>query len=185
MNFIPQKLDGVYLIETDRKQDERGWFSRTWCKEEFTKIGHTGEWLQHNHTLTTEKGSIRGMHYQLLPFTEIKLVRCIVGRVYDVIVDIRKNSPTYLKYLGIELSSLNGSMLYIPHGFAHGFQTLEPNCEMLYCHSATYEPGFEGGLLFSDPALMIEWPLAPTIISERDKSHPLIDNTFKGLIFNI
>jgi dTDP-4-dehydrorhamnose 3,5-epimerase len=100
-----------------------------------------------------------------------------------VIVDIRKNSPTYLKYLGIELSSLNGSMLYIPQGFAHGFQTLEPDCEMLYCHSSAYEPGFEGGLLFSDPALQIEWPLAPTIISERDKNHPLIDNTFKGLIF--
>jgi dTDP-4-dehydrorhamnose 3,5-epimerase len=185
MKFIPQYLGGSYLIETERKKDDRGWFTRTWCKDEFSQIGHTAEWVQHNHTLTIEKGSLRGLHYQLLPFAETKLVRCVVGSVYDVIVDIRKDSPTYLQYLGVELSSSNGRMLYIPEGFAHGFQTLEPNCEMLYCHSAAYKPGFEGGLHFSDPSLKIQWPLEPTIISDRDKTHPFIDNTFQGLIINI
>ncbi|SEN16453.1 dTDP-4-dehydrorhamnose 3,5-epimerase [Niastella yeongjuensis] len=121
------------------------------------------------------------MHFQLPPHSEIKMVRCIAGQVLDVIVDLRKDSPTFLQWNSVELSAENRNMLYIPEGFAHGFQTLTDNCELLYHHTALYKPGAEGGLRFNDPRLGINWPITPTVISERDHNHTLVDNFFEGI----
>lgn len=167
MIFTPTKLSGSFTIDLKPFNDNRGWFSRTYCKQTFEQIGHHAEWVQMNHSVTFKKGTIRGMHYQLPPFSEIKMVRCIVGSIYDVIVDIRANSPTYLQWFGAELSAENKKMMYIPEGFAHGFQTLTDNCELIYHHSNFYTPNSEGGLRFNDKKININWPLAVTEISER------------------
>lgn len=174
MIFAPTPLNGSYIITLSPKGDKRGWFMRSFCKKEFEAIEHTKEWVQMNHSFTAAKGAIRGMHFQMAPYGEIKMVRCIVGAVFDVIVDLRKDSPTYLKWFGIELSAENKKCLYIPEGFAHGFQTLTDNTELLYHHSEFYEPGYESGILYNDPKINIQWPLPVTEISERDKSHPLL-----------
>jgi len=181
MIFNLTKLVGAFTIDVHPSQDSRGWFARTFCKNEFKKIGHTGEWLQLNHSFTRELGTIRGMHFQLAPHREIKLVRCIAGSVFDVIIDLRKESPTFLKWFGLELSAMNRKMIYIPEGFAHGFQTLTDNAELIYHHSQFYEPGCEGGIRYNDPAIAIEWPSKLTNISERDEQHPLLTNQFKGI----
>lgn len=181
MIFTPTNLSGSFIIELKPFSDNRGWFSRTYCKQTFEQIGHHSEWVQMNHSVTFKKGTIRGMHYQLPPFSEIKMVRCIVGSIYDVIVDIRASSPTYLQWFGTELSAENKKMMYIPEGFAHGFQTLTDDCELIYHHSNFYTPNSEGGLKFNDKSINIDWPLAVTEISERDNSHPLIDANFKGI----
>ena len=181
MIFTPTKLAGSYVIELTPFSDSRGWFARTFCKKEFEQIGHEKEWVQMNHSATYTKGSIRGMHYQVAPFKEIKMVRCIAGKVLDVIVDLRKDSPTFLQWTGIELSAENKKMLYIPEGFAHGFQTLEDNCELIYHHTSFYAPGAEGGICYNEPAIAIQWPQAVAGVSERDKGHPLIDTNFKGI----
>lgn len=181
MKFTETLLKGSYSIELNAFTDDRGWFARTYCKNEFATIGHTAEWVQMNHSFTKDKGAIRGMHYQLPPFSEIKMVRCIAGAVFDVIVDMRKESPTFLQWYGTELSAANRKMLYIPEGFAHGFQTLQNDCELIYHHSQFYTPGAEGGIKFDDPKLNIRWPLPVTNISERDNRHPLLDENFKGI----
>ncbi len=181
MIFTPSELQGVFFISLQPVGDNRGWFSRTYCKNEFAAIGHTKEWVQMNHSFTAKKSTIRGMHYQLPPFSEIKMVRCIAGAVLDVVVDLRKDSPTFLQHAQLELSAQNKQMIYIPEGFAHGFQCLEDNCELIYHHSAFYTPGAEGGIRFDDPMTGIKWPLNPTEISDRDRSHPLLDNNFKGI----
>ena len=181
MKFDPTFLTGVYVIELDPIIDERGWFARTYCKKEFNKIGHEGEWVQLNHSFTSRKGTVRGMHYQLPPFSEIKMVRCIVGAVFDVVVDLREGSPTFLKWFGVELSADNKKMIYIPVGFAHGFQTLSDDAELIYHHSQFYEPNVEGGIRYNDQQINIEWPQPLTNISERDRDHPLLDNNFKGI----
>ncbi len=181
MIFTPTILPGSYTIDLSPVSDSRGWFARTYCKNEFAQIGHTKEWVQINHSFTAAPGSIRGMHYQLPPFTEIKMLRCIAGAVYDVIVDIRKDSPTFLRWFGTELSSANKKMLYIPAGFAHGFQTLRADSELIYHHSELYTPGAEAGLRYNDPALGIQWPLPTTELSERDKQHPLLNANFTGI----
>ena len=181
MTFTETVLKGSYVIELDTFTDDRGWFARTYCKNEFSTIGHTSEWVQMNHSFTKQQGAIRGMHYQLPPFSEIKMVRCIAGAVFDVIIDLRKGSPTFLKWFGTELSAENKKMLYIPEGFAHGFQTLRNDCELIYHHSQFYTPGAEGGIKFNDPKINISWPLPVTNISERDNQHPLLDENFKGL----
>ena len=181
MIFTETLLKGSYVIELNSFTDDRGWFARTYCKNEFAAIGHTAEWVQMNHSFTKDKGAIRGMHYQLPPFSEIKMVRCIAGAVNDVIIDLRKNSPTFLQWFAVELSAQNKKMLYIPEGFAHGFQTLQNDCELIYHHSQFYTPGAEGGIQFDDPKLNISWPLPVTNISERDNRHPLLDENFKGL----
>jgi len=179
MIFIPTHLKGSYVIELSPITDSRGWFVRTWCKKEFAGIGHTKEWVQMNHSFTKTKGAIRGMHFQLAPHEEIKMVRCIAGGVFDVIIDVRKDSSTYLQWYGTELTAANKKMLYIPAGFAHGFQTLEENTELIYHHSEYYTPGSEAGIKFNDKAVNIKWPLQITDISERDNSHPPIDSNFK------
>ena len=169
------------MIDLNPFTDLRGWFARTYCKNEFLAIGHTKEWVQMNHSATFVKGSIRGMHYQLPPFSEIKLVRCISGKVFDVIVDLRAGSPTFLQWFGEELSAKNKKMLYIPEGFAHGFQTLTKDCELIYHHSAFYKPNVEGGLRFDDARIGIEWKLPVTEMSERDRGHVYLDEGFKGI----
>ena len=181
MIFTETLLKGSFTVDLQPIEDERGWFARTYCKNEFAAIGHTKEWVQLNHSFTSKKGTIRGMHYQLQPFSEIKLVRCIAGAVYDVIIDLRKDSATYLQYFGVELSSSNKKMIYIPEGFAHGFQALTDDCELLYHHSQFYLPGVEGGIKYDDAAINIKWPIANRMVSAKDNQHKLIDFNFKGL----
>jgi len=181
MTFSPTPLKGSYIINLTPFSDERGWFARTYCENEFREIGHAEKWVQMNHSCTTKKGTVRGMHYQLPPFREIKMVRCIRGKVFDVIIDIRKDSATFLQWFGVELSPEAMNMLYIPVGFAHGFQTLSDNSEMLYHHSEFYTPGAEGGIKYNDPAVNIKWPLEVTSISERDLNHPGLTEKFKGI----
>ena len=181
MIFTETTLQGSYTIELEPFMDERGWFARYFCKDEFMQIGHTREWLQMNHSTTNKKGSIRGMHYQLSPFSEIKLVRCIAGSVFDVIVDLRRDSKTFLQWFGAELSSSNKKMMYIPEGFAHGFQCLTDNCELLYHHTEYYKPGVEAGIKYDDSKISVAWPLPVTMISERDRSHAYLTENFKGI----
>ncbi len=181
MIFTETKTQGSYTIELEPFIDERGWFARYFCMDEFSQIGHTNEWLQMNHSCTYKKGSLRGMHYQLPPFGETKLVRCIAGSVYDVIIDIRKDSSTFMQWFGAELSLANKKMMYIPEGFAHGFQCLTDDCELLYHHTEYYKPNVEGGIKYNDAGVGIQWPLNVTVISERDKSHPYLSENFKGI----
>jgi len=181
MTFTPSPLAGAYLVDLQPHRDDRGWFARYYCKKEFEAIGQMKEWVQMNQSVSYARGTLRGMHFQYPPFRETKLVRCIGGAVYDVIVDLRQGSPTFLHSFGTELSAVNNRMLYIPEGFAHGFQTLAENSALLYHHTEFYTPGAEGGLRYDDPALGINWPLAVTVISERDSGHPYVDKNFKGI----
>jgi dTDP-4-dehydrorhamnose 3,5-epimerase len=181
MIFNATPLAGAWLIDLEPYSDQRGWFARYYCKNEFEKIGHTKEWLQLNHSASYARGTLRGMHFQLPPYREIKMVRCIAGAIFDVIIDLRRDSPTFLQWFGAELSASNRRMLYIPEGFAHGFQTLEPDTELLYHHTEFYTPGAEGGYRYDDPAFSIVWPLPVAVISDRDLAHSLIDKNFKGI----
>ncbi len=181
MIFNPTTLTGSYIIDLEPRSDERGWFARYYCKEEFQQIGHTKEWVQMNHSVTNKKGSIRGMHFQVNPYKEIKMLRCIAGSVYDVIIDLRIGSDTFLQWMGVELSAANKKMLYIPEGFAHGFQCLEDNCELIYHHSEFYQPGAEAGIRYNDPLVNIKWPLPLAVISPRDDQHSFLNENFKGI----
>jgi len=181
MKFTSTNIKGVYVIDLNPVEDNRGWFMRTYCKNEFAEIGHDKEWVQLNHSFTRRKGTIRGMHYQVPPYGEIKLVRCIAGTVMDVAVDLRRGSATYLNWVSVELSEKNKRMIYIPEGFAHGFQTLANDCELLYHHTAFYIPGSEAGIRYDDPTINIDWPLPPGDISDRDLSHLLLTESFKGI----
>ena len=183
MIFTETSLPGSYIIEMVPFTDDRGWFARMFCKKEFAAIGHSKEWVQINHSYTAHKGVIRGMHFQKPPYTEIKLVHCITGTIFDVIIDVRQGSPTFLHWFGVELSRGNKKMLYIPEGFAHGFQTLEDHCELLYCHSNFYTPGYEGAILFNDPKIKINWPMEATYLSDKDKQITLVNEDFKGIKF--
>ncbi|HVS97173.1 MAG TPA: dTDP-4-dehydrorhamnose 3,5-epimerase [Puia sp.] len=181
MIFHPTPLEGSYVVELTPFGDERGWFARWYCKDEFAAIGHSKEWVQMNHSYTRQKGAVRGMHYQVPPYREIKLVRCIAGRVFDVIVDVRNGSPSFLQYAAVELSAENKRMLYIPEGFAHGFQVLEDESELIYLHTELYRPGAEGGIRYDDPVVGIDWPLGVTMLSDRDAGHPFISDNFNGI----
>lgn len=181
MTFTETPLAGAYLVTLAPRSDSRGWFMRTYDEQRFRQIGHTADWVQMNHSLTNQAGAVRGMHFQYPPFAEVKLVRCISGRVFDVIIDLRTGSPTFLHWFGAELSATNGQMLYIPEGLAHGFQTLTDNCQLLYCHSAYYTPEHEGAVRYDDPAIRIQWPLPVTDLSARDATHPLLDDQFIGI----
>ena len=180
MKFLPTILNGSFTIQLDPINDERGWFARYFCKKEFSTIGHEKEWVQMNHSFSLKKGTLRGMHFQKPPHSEVKLVRCIQGSVFDVIIDLRKDSPTFLKWVGTELSAENKLMMYIPEGFAHGFQTLEDNSGLLYMHTAYYSPEAESGLRYNDPQVNISWPLEISEISMRDNNHDLLEK-FNGL----
>lgn len=181
MKFIEAPLAGAYVIEPEQFMDERGLFARTFCQKEFAKIGFDKQIVQINHSLTRRKGAIRGMHYQRPPACEIKIIRCVQGAVYDLMVDLRAGSATFLKWHGVELSKENMRMVYIPEGFAHGFQSITNNAELIYHHSAFYIPEYECGLRFDDPSLAIAWPLKVSRISERDKNYPLLNEDFAGV----
>ena len=181
MKFTATPLAGSFIVDLDLFSDDRGWFVRTFCKKEFEQIGHNKEWVQLNHSFTKNKGSLRGMHFQFPPHSEIKMVRCIAGAVYDVIIDIRQGSPTFLQWFGTELSAANKKMMYIPEGFAHGFQTLTGNCELIYHHTSFYTPGAEGGIRYDDTRVGIKWKEPIVEISARDKEHPYLDHSFKGI----
>jgi len=181
MKFVETPLAGAYTVELEPFLDERGLFARTFCQKEFARIGFDKQIVQINQSITTQKGTIRGMHYQHPPVCEIKIVRCIRGAVFDVMVDLRAGSSTFLQWYGMELSKDNMRLLYIPEGFGHGFQALTDNAELIYFVSTFYSPVHERGLKYDDPALSIDWPLPTSIISAKDKSYPLIDNNFKGI----
>ena len=174
MIFTPTPLAGCFVVTPKVLGDHRGWFMRTFCKNSFAEIGHQKEWVQMNQSYTAKKGTVRGMHFQLPPYEEIKLVRCIAGAAYAIAVDLRKNSATYLQWFGTEISAQNRQMLYIPEGCAHGFQALTDDVELVYCHSGFYTPEAESGLRYNDPKLNIRWPMDPIELSERDKKHPLL-----------
>jgi len=184
MVFRENKLSGSYTIELTPFQDDRGWFARTFCENEFSQIGFDKKWVQINHSFTKNRGSVRGLHYQVPPFSETRLVRCISGAVFDVIVDLRKDSKTKFQWFGLELSAANRKMMFIPEGFAHGFQCLSDDCELTYHHTNFYNPEFEGGFKYDDPILGIKWPDKITFASERDTNLPYIDPNFEGLKFN-
>ena len=181
MTFAETPLSGAYLVALAPRQDNRGWFVRTFDKTAFAEIGFLDSWTQMNQSMTHQAGAVRGMHFQHPPHAEVKLVRCVAGRVFDVIVDLRAGSPTFLRWFGAELSADNRQMLFIPKGFAHGFQTLTPDCQLIYCHSTDYAPDFEGAVRYNDPRVGITWPLPVTDLSERDANHPFLDDHFAGL----
>jgi dTDP-4-dehydrorhamnose 3,5-epimerase len=181
MIFKETKLKGVYIIEIELMEDERGFFARSFCVKEFKEYGLNPNIAQCNISYNKKKGTLRGMHYQVAPYEETKLVRCTMGAIYDVIVDLRTDSLTFKQWIAVELTQENRRLLYVPEGFAHGFQTLTDNAELIYYHSAFYSPEYERGLRFDDPALAINWPLPAGAISPKDQSYPLIDNNFKGI----
>lgn len=181
MQFESTKLKGAYKVLPELREDARGFFFRSYCAKAFEAIDHHKPWVQMNHSMTLHRGAVRGMHYQTGQAREIKLVRCIRGRVWDVAVDLRADSPTFLQWEAVELSEENKLMYYIPEGFAHGFQCLTDRCELLYCHSEFYQPQCEAGLRYNDPRLAIAWPLAVVQVSDRDASHPLLNEDFKGI----
>lgn len=181
MIFQETALEGAYIIDLKPFTDDRGLFARTFCQREFAKIGHHKAFVQFNHSRSNYKGTLRGMHFQKPPSAEIKLIRCIRGSVFDVIVDLRPSSPTFLQYVAVELSEQNMRMMYVPEGFAHGFQTLEDYTELIYHHTAFYAPNHDGGMRYNDPRVNIQWPLTVTSISEKDKNYPLLSDTYEGI----
>ena len=174
-------LPGLMRVERQRIEDERGFLSRLFCAEELAAAGWPGPVVQINHTCTRQAGTVRGLHYQKPPHAEIKLVSCVRGRVWDVAVDLRPDSPTFLRWHAEELGADNRYALLIPQGFAHGFQVLSEEAELLYCHSSAYAPQAEAGLRPQDARLSIVWPLPVRGLSARDAGHPLIDACFEGV----
>jgi len=180
-DFHPKPLKGLWVVQRKPIADERGFFCRFFCAEEFQTAGLKKSIAQINHTYTEKKGAVRGLHFQYPPHAEFKIVSCLHGEVYDVAVDIRKDSPTFLHWHGEILSAANQRSLLIPEGFAHGFQTLAENCELLYLHSEAFHPQAEGALHVLEPRVGIVWPIAVAELSERDRSHSFIDLDFEGI----
>jgi dTDP-4-dehydrorhamnose 3,5-epimerase len=172
LTFSETVLKGAFVIEPERREDFRGFFARTFCEAEFAKYGLNTRVVQSSISFSQQKGTLRGMHYQAAPFEETKLVRCTMGSIHDVIIDLRAESPTYKRSVGVELSAQNRKALYIPRGFAHGFQTLEDNCEILYQMSVEYSPDHARGVRWNDPAFGIEWPPAERVMNDRDRTYP-------------
>jgi dTDP-4-dehydrorhamnose 3,5-epimerase len=168
MIFEETQLQGAYILGLDKLKDERGFFARAWCQKEFREHGLNSRIAQANLSYSAKKGTLRGMHYQNSPYEETKLIRCISGAIYDVIIDLRPESPTYRKWTGVELTSKNRKMLFVPEGFAHGFQSLEDHAEVFYQVSQFYTPGAESGVRYNDPEFAISWPLKVSVISEKD-----------------
>lgn len=172
MEFRQIGLDGAYVIELDKHRDDRGFFARTWCEREFREHGLDTRIVQCSISSNRKKGTLRGMHFQIPPFAETKIVRCTKGALFDVIVDLRPESPTFMQWFGAELTSAHGTMLYIPSGFAHGFQTLEDDTELFYQMSEFHSPAHARGFRWDDVAFAIQWPVAVKTISERDRTFP-------------
>ncbi|MEA2018523.1 MAG: dTDP-4-dehydrorhamnose 3,5-epimerase family protein [Campylobacterota bacterium] len=181
LNIINTYLDGLNIIEPNIYEDERGEFGRVFCEDELSYIFKENNIKQVNHSITHKKGSVRGLHFQYSPNCEIKLIKCIKGKIIDIVVDIRKDSITFLKSFSVELSAENKKMILIPKGFAHGFQTIEDDTELIYFHSEIYSPENEGAISIFDPKLDIIFPLKVSDISDKDKSHKYLDNYFKGI----
>jgi dTDP-4-dehydrorhamnose 3,5-epimerase len=175
MRFTETPLPGAYLIDLDKRTDERGFFARVFSIEEFAEAGLETQFVHMNNSLSIPQGTLRGLHYQLAPKQEVKLLRCIRGSLYDVILDIRPDSPTFGKSFGAELSAENRRMMYVPKGFAHGFLTLTEHAEVVYFVSEVYSPKLERGIRWDDPQFSVKWPAIPQVISERDLSHPNFD----------
>ena len=173
MKFTETKLCGAFVVTPDLIEDDRGFFSRAFCRKEFQLRDLEPNVMQCNISFNRARGTLRGMHYQAVPHQEVKLVRCTMGAVFDVIVDLRRDSRSYLDWFGIELSAENRRMLYVPRGFAHGYVTLCDNAEVCYQVSEPYAKGSERGVCWNDPAFRIEWPVVPRVISDKDRSHPL------------
>lgn len=178
MEFVPTAIAGAFEVRHDVRSDERGRFKRQYCEREFAAAGLNTHWVQVNHSVTLGRGSIRGMHFQRPPATEAKLVSCPVGRAFDVAVDLRRGSETFLKWTAVEVDE--GRSFYIPEGCAHGFQGLTDEVHLIYMHSSFYVPETEGGVRFDDPAIGIAWPLPIGIVSERDRSFAPIGQDFEG-----
>ena len=182
MKILENPLQNAFVLQVEPYVDHRGKFARMYCQNELKQIGHYKQIVQINHSLTRKRGAIRGMHFQNPPKTEIKMVRCLRGSVFDVIVDLRCDSDTLLQWYGEILSDDNLKMMYVPEGFAHGFQTLEESTELLYLHTEFYSPEHEGGVRYNDPRLNISWPLEVTEVSQKDQEYPLLSNDFEGII---
>ena len=173
MLFIETKLKGAFVIELEKYSDDRGFFSRAWCQKEFKEQGINSRFVQANIGFSKNSGTIRGIHYQIAPFEEAKLVRCIRGAIFDVVLDLRPELPSFKQWFGVELSDENRKMLYVPEGCAHGYQTLVDNTEFFYQVSQVYSPESERGILWNDPEFDIEWPIdEDLVISEKDQNWP-------------
>ncbi|MBI5529696.1 MAG: dTDP-4-dehydrorhamnose 3,5-epimerase [Deltaproteobacteria bacterium] len=172
MIFKESPLRGVWLIDLERREDDRGFFARFFCEREFESKGLASGFVQVNNSLSLKKGTLRGMHYQLPPHQEVKVVRCIAGSLWDVVLDVRPGSPTFGRWFGAELSARNRTMMYVPRGFAHGFFTLEDDTEALYLVSEFYTPNVERCIRWNDPQFKIEWPGPPVVISQKDRAEP-------------
>lgn len=176
MKFSEASLPGIWMIDPELREDERGFLARTYCQNEFAAYGLNTHWPQCNLTLTRKRGIVRGLHYQAEPKPEIKLVRCAVGAVFDVVVDVRRQSPSFGRWEAFELNAQNRRLLYVPGGFAHGFQCLTDNCELFYQMSEFYVPELARGLRWNDPQVGIRWPLAEAKLSDRDQALPLLSS---------
>lgn len=176
MIFTETKLAGAYIIDVKRMEDERGFFGRSYCKDEFKEYNLNTNAVQSNLSSNKKKGTLRGMHMQKQPFEESKLVRCTRGSIYDVIIDMRESSPTFKQWIGVELTAESFRMLYVPEGFAHGFITLEDNTDVAYQVTEFYTPGFEQCYRWDDPAFGIIWPIEPQVISPKDQEHALLSD---------
>jgi dTDP-4-dehydrorhamnose 3,5-epimerase len=170
MRFTETKIPGAYVIDVERREDHRGFFARTWCKKEFEVYGLVTSFVQANIGFSHQQGTLRGMHFQSSPYQEVKLVRCTMGRIVDIIVDLRPTSPTHTQWVSMELTANNRTMLYVPEGCAHGYQSLEDNTEVVYDTSQFYAPQHATGVLYNDPAFGITWPLPIAVISEADRN---------------
>lgn len=176
MRFEPLRLAGTYLVHPEPTRDERGLFARTWCRSDFAAAGVDSDFVQSNVSVNTKRGTLRGLHHQREPFEETKLIRCTRGEIYDVIVDVRHDSPTRWQWEAVQLAGSSLTMLFIPKGFAHGFQTLVDDTEVCYQMGAYYRPEASMGLRWDDPHLKIDWPVAAPIVSARDRSYDLVDS---------
>jgi dTDP-4-dehydrorhamnose 3,5-epimerase len=170
--FRETALRGVFIIQPDRREDPRGWFARTWCQREFAEHGLNPQLVQCSASFNHHRGTLRGMHYQVPPHAEAKLIRCTQGSIWDVALDLRPDSPTLHQHVGVELTASNGVGLYIPEGLAHGFQTLADDTEVLYQMSAFYAPDAQRGIRYDDPAFDIPWPISGPIVLARDGAYP-------------
>ena len=172
MKYNSTDIDGLYYVDIDRLKDERGFFGRAFCRQEFEEIGLDSEVCQANISYNESAGTLRGMHYQKSPYQESKFIRCIRGSIYDVVIDLRKNSPTYCHSFGIELNDENRTALFVPEDFAHGFVTLTDDTEVIYMVSQSYVPNAEEGIRWDDPFFAIDWPINPSLVSSKDAQWP-------------
>ncbi|HBE18018.1 MAG TPA: dTDP-4-dehydrorhamnose 3,5-epimerase [Cyanobacteria bacterium UBA11149] len=180
MKFTETKLKGSFLVEIEKISDSRGFFGRIFCAQEFVELGLKPPLAQTNLSFNPKKGTLRGLHYQIYPVTEAKLIRCSKGAIYEVIVDMRPQSPTYLSHIGVELTAENHQALYVPEMFANGYQALTDGAEAMYQVSECYTPGYERGIRYDDPVLNINWPISVSEISLKDTSWPLLESVLIG-----